>query len=324
VTTEDVIGVAPKIVGIVTHPQRHDAATIAGELERRLGDAGVEIRRWRDGDDVAAFNDGLDLAVSLGGDGTMLRTVDLVFASGAAVLGVHVGHLGYLTEAEPDDIDEVLGRLLDGDFHVTERMLLQIVVESSGSARGRWSALNEAVIEKLTPGGTVRLGVDINGTFFTTYAADGVIVATPTGSTAYSFSAGGPVVSPRARALVFTPVAAHMVFDRSIVVGGDEVVSVRVLERSGRVLMTVDGSPRAVLDPGDWVAVYQQAWDVRLLRMGGSDFFGRLKDRFALADSQAALSDGALPPVYRPAAPPPADLAGAFLPPVEPGPAAGA
>jgi NAD+ kinase len=283
VTSEDVMGVAPKVVGIVTHPQRHDAATIAAELERRLGEAGVEIRRWRDGDDVATFNEGLDLAVSLGGDGTMLRTVDLVFASGAAVLGVHVGHLGYLTEAEPDDTEEVLGRLLDGDFHVTERMVLQVVVESSGSAGGRWSALNEAVIEKLAPGGTVRLGVDINGTFFTTYAADGVIIATPTGSTAYSFSARGPIVSPRHRCLLLTPVSPHMLFDRSLVLDPEEELSFDV-RAPQRAALTIDGIKTGELDCGDRVRCTAGPRPARIVTFGPRDFHQILKAKFGLAD----------------------------------------
>ena len=130
--------------------------------------------------------------ISLGGDGTMLRAVDLAYEAGVPVLGVNVGQLGYLTEVEPDDLDAALDRLIAGDYEVAERMVLEMAVESAGPRAGRWFALNEAVLEKVHTGRLARLDVEINGTFFTTYAADGVIVATPTGSTAYSFSARGP------------------------------------------------------------------------------------------------------------------------------------
>ena len=209
---------------------------MAHELARRaaswLQERGVEVRIL-EGDaepaglaelavSEADFVAGLDLAISLGGDGTMLRTVDLAYETGAAVLGVNVGQLGYLTEVEPVDLDDALERLVDGDYEIDERMVLEVVVEAPGAAAGRWWALNEAVIEKEQPGRLVRFDVAINGAFFTTYAADGVIVATPTGSTAYSFSARGPIVSPRHRCLLLTPVSPHMLFDRALVLDPDE------------------------------------------------------------------------------------------------------
>ena len=151
-------------------------------------------------------------SLSLGGDGTMLRTVDLVYDAGVPVLGVNCGQLGYLAEVEPGELDDALERLRTGDYAVSERMVLAVTVESTGAAGGRWWALNEAVVEKPHPGRLVRLEVVINGASFTSYAADGVIVATPTGSTAYSFSAGGPIVSPRLRVPAADPgVAAHAV-----------------------------------------------------------------------------------------------------------------
>ena len=187
------------------------------ELERRgLAVTASSVPRCRRAADRAtdadAFTDGLDLVISLGGDGTMLRAVDLAYEAGVPVLGVNVGQMGYLTEVEPADFDDALERLLAGDFEVAERMVLEITVESAGAARGRWFALNEAVLEKVHTGRLVRLEVEINGTFFTTYAADGVIVATPTGSTAYSFSARGPIVSPRHRVpAAHAGLAAHAV-----------------------------------------------------------------------------------------------------------------
>ncbi|MBJ7513490.1 MAG: NAD(+)/NADH kinase, partial [Acidimicrobiia bacterium] len=136
---------------------------------------------------------------------------------------VNVGQLGYLAEVEPASIATALRRVVAGDYTVDERMMLSVEVEGS-TLSGSWRALNEAVLEKSQAGRIVRLDVSINGTFFTTYAADGVIVATPTGSTAYSFSARGPIVSPLHNCMVLTPVSPHMLFDRALVLDPSEEV----------------------------------------------------------------------------------------------------
>jgi NAD+ kinase len=202
-------------VGIVPHPQR--AAAYCERAARFLLDKGVDVRvPAPDADavglgelacDLEAFPAGLDFVLSLGGDGTMLRTVDLVASEGVPVLGVNLGQLGFLTEIEPAELEEALGRALAGECQISERMVLSVVVDSDGGVAGKWLALNEAVLEKCSSGHLVRLAVSINGKFFTTYAADGVIVATPTGSTAYNFSAQGPIVSPSHRCLILTPVS---------------------------------------------------------------------------------------------------------------------
>ena len=217
-------------VGLVVHQAR--AREVAERAVRLLEEAGVEIRVCRtDAEGIGLdryavdrdkFAAGLDFAVSLGGDGTMLRTVDLVAREDVPVLGVNVGQLGYLTEVESPHVETAVRRMLAGDYRISERMILQVVVTSDGAARGSRLALNEAVLEKVSSGHLVRLAVSINGKFFTTYAADGVIVATPTGSTAYNFSARGPIVSPQHRCLVLTPVSPHMLFDHSLVLGPDE------------------------------------------------------------------------------------------------------
>jgi NAD+ kinase len=271
------------VVGLVTHPNREDANRLADRIEKRLRAAGVDVRRWREGDALASFAGDLDVAVSLGGDGTMLRTVDLVYESGAAVLGVNVGHLGYLTEVEPDQVDRAVERLVSGDFTVTERMVLQLTVRSAGPAGGRWWALNEAVLEKVNPGRIIRVAVDINGAFFTTYAADGVIVATPTGSTAYSFSARGPIVSPRHRCLLLTPVSPHMLFDRSLVLDADEELAFAVMQPQPAAL-TIDGLEIGELACGDAVSCTAGPRPARIVTFGPRDFHQILKTKFGLAD----------------------------------------
>jgi NAD+ kinase len=153
------------------------------------------------------------------------------------------------------------------------------------------TAVNDIVFEKLARDRQASLGVFVDGTLFASYSADALIVASPTGSTAYNFAAGGPIISPRVRALVFTPVAAHMVFNRSLVVGAEEEISVRVLERSGQVVVSVDGQLRGVLNPGDWVGVIPAPRLARLVRLGPPDFYSRLRSRFGLSDAPAAVAD---------------------------------
>jgi NAD+ kinase len=194
-----------------------------------------------------------------------------------------VGHLGYLTEVEPDQVDQAIERILAGDFTVTERMVLQVVVRSDGPAGGRWWALNEAVLEKVKPGRIIRVGVDINGIYFTTYAADGVIVATPTGSTAYSFSARGPIVSPRHRCLLLTPVSPHMLFDRSLVLDADEELRFAVMQPQ-RAALTIDGLEIGELDCGDSVSCTGGPRPARIVTFGPRDFHQILKAKFGLAD----------------------------------------
>jgi len=229
------------------------------------------------------FAAGLDVVVSLGGDGTMLRTVDIVYGEGVPVLGVNVGEMGYLAEVEPAGLDEALERLLAGDYEVAERMVLQVDVKSAAPASGRWWALNEAVLEKVHSGRLARFEVLINGTFFTTYAADGVIVSTPTGSTAYSFSARGPIVSPRHRCILLTPVSPHMLFDRPLVLDAEEELAFVVAEERSAVL-TLDGRELGALESGDTVTCTAGPHPARIVTFGPRDFHQILKAKFGLAD----------------------------------------
>jgi NAD+ kinase len=282
-----------RAIGLVPHRERERAHELARASASWLTERGVDVRvpaadaaasgleRLAADDD--AFTSGLDLAISLGGDGTMLRTVDLVYESGAAVLGVNVGHMGYLTEVEPKDLDDSLVRLLSGDFEVEERMVLEVVLGSRGVAAGRRWALNEIVIEKTRDGRLARLDVDINGTPFTTYVADGVIIATPTGSTAYSFSARGPIVSPRHRCLLLTPVSPHMLFDRSLVLDADEELRFTVADGATVVVM-LDGRELGQLETGDTVTCTGGPKPARLVTFGPRDFHQILKAKFGLPD----------------------------------------
>jgi NAD+ kinase len=270
-------------VVLVSHPVRSEAAELARTMADWLAGQGHDVRLTATdaGDELAA---GADLAVSLGGDGTVLRTVDLVCSHDVPVLGVNVGQLGYLTEVERGDWRDALERFFVGRYHIEERMTLEIEVLTPGEEGGsRRVALNEAVLEKTISGHTVRLAMSINDSPFLTTAADGLIVSTPTGSTAYNFSARGPIVSPRLRGLVVTPVSPHTLFDRSLVLGDDEAVLLEVLEGRPAALV-VDGHSFGTLAPGDRVLCRAGKHDARFVTLDGRDFHQILKAKFSLAD----------------------------------------
>ena len=280
-------------VGLVPHRDRPVAQELAERAATWLVANGVEVRvpaslapacgLEKYATDPDEFASGLDLAISLGGDGTMLHAVQLIYPAPVPLLGVNVGILGYLSELEPEELEPWLPRLLAGDFEVSERMMLSVDVESSGGARGSWYALNEAVVEKLRAGHLIYLDVSINGSPFTGYAADGLIVATPTGSTAYAFSAGGPIMSPELRCILLTPISPHMLFGRSLVLAEREEVAF-VVSNGRNVALTIDGRELGELASGDEVRCRVAAEPLRLVSVGPRDFHRILKSKFSLPD----------------------------------------
>lgn len=273
-----------KRVGIVVHDQRVEAASLAARLAVGLRDGG-HLARIADADaDESTFADGLDLAVSLGGDGTILRTVGLLGSREAPILGVNFGQLGYLTAIEPDAAVGAIDRFFRGDFSIETRMLLEVAVSSADPALDgtSWLALNEATLERPVSQSTVRLAVDIDGAFFTTYAADGLIVATPTGSTAYAFSVRGPIIDATHRAVLLTPISPHMLFDRSLVLRPETVVRIEVSSRPAS--LSVDGRTIGTLVDRDAVLCRASDRSVRLVTFGPRNFHAVLKAKFGLND----------------------------------------
>ena len=280
---------------LVAHHERHDAAVTARAAADWLTAHGHAA--WMTRVDAAAVGleplgaddepGSADLALCIGGDGTMLRTVHLLRGAGVPVIGVNVGLLGYLTEVEPPTLPFALERWFAGPeaghWVLDERMMLDLTVVRDGEPVQTWTALNEGVVEKQESGHTVRLHVEIDGAPFTSYAADGLILSTPTGSTAYSLSARGPVLSPRSRAVLLTPVSPHMLFDRSLVLDPSELVEVEVLGHRA-VTLSVDGQPVTSLAEGDRVKVAPSAHVARFVRFGERRFHQILKAKFGLAD----------------------------------------
>ncbi len=273
-------------LGLIAHPDRLEAHELAARAVAWCSEHDVTTTLVEAGPEVdaapGALAGDLDAVLSFGGDGTMLRAVAVVTARGIPILGVNCGQMGYLTEIEPEALERVLARLHAGDFAISERTMLSVEVQSIGSAGGTWAALNEVVLEKPNAGRLVRFEVVINGAPFTSYAADGVIVATPTGSTAYSFSAGGPIVSPRLACFLMTPVSPHMLFDRTLVLADDEELVLHVTDRPA--ILTIDGRELGEVEAGTTIACTAAPDPARLITFAPRDFHQILKAKFGLAD----------------------------------------
>ena len=276
-------------IAFFVHADRPEALKLATELIARLDGDGHEIRLPPESaeavgrTDLAHLDDHigekLDLAVSLGGDGSMLRAVTAVADDGVPVLGVNYGSLGYLTGIKPEAASEAVEQFLAGDYIIEERIRLRCRIGDGNEV----SALNEAIVEKVDSGRTVNLAVHIDGEFFTSYAADGLIAATPTGSTAYSLSAGGPILAPTMNAVILTPVAPHTLFDRSLVLLPDSELVIEVLgDRPAAV--AVDGRSLGELGEGGSLIVSVSDQPARLVTLGQRGFHQALKSSFGLSD----------------------------------------
>jgi NAD+ kinase len=275
-------------IGFVVHKQREGAVALAHDTADWLTDQGHEAMILEAAMALEAeWAERLDLAVSLGGDGTMLRTVDLVSRFDVPVLGVNLGHLGYLTAVEPSGLRDALLLFLHGDYFVEPRLTLDVSVDDVTGNGDRSvvhrSALNDVVLQRTTAGHTMRTEVSVNGVPFLTFASDSLIIATPTGSTAYNLSARGPIVSPRARVQILTPVAPHMLFDRSLVLDADEAVSVVPIGEMAADVV-VDGWLATTLAPGQTLHCRRGEHDARLVTFGERNFHRILKTKFNLAD----------------------------------------
>jgi NAD+ kinase len=227
---------------------------------------------------------GTTVAVSMGGDGTFLRVVRLAWNGDVPVLGVNFGRVGYLPDLVPDQVRVALTRVFENQAVIEPRCALSVSIEdrSVGDADNSHLALNEVVLEKTVFGHTVRLATSIDGEDALTYSADGVLIATPTGSTAYNLSAGGPILSPNLRAMVVTPVAPHLSLDRSLVLTDTQSVSVRVVDDRAAALV-IDGQEVGRLEPGAVVTCRVAPRPVRVVRNDPQGFGAVLRIRL-LAD----------------------------------------
>lgn len=228
--------------------------------------------------------DGVELVVVLGGDGTILRAAELVHGTQIPVLGVNLGHVGFLAEAEREDIEETAARIAAKDYLVEERMTLDVVVsDSSGVELYRSFALNEAALEKSNRGKMIDVMIEVDGRGLSSFGCDGVVLATATGSTAHAFSAGGPVAWPDVEAIFLVPLSAHALFARPLVVGKRSTIAVQLAATSSASgVMWCDGRRMSEIPSGSRVEVRRGTRPVRLARISTAPFTDRLVRKFAL------------------------------------------
>lgn len=225
--------------------------------------------------------DDLELALVLGGDGTILRAAELLRGSRCPILGVNLGHVGFLAETEPHDLGFTVDRALAGTYSVEERMTLDVVASFRGEIIAEDFAVNEASVEKR--GRMLEVAIGVDGRPISSFGCDGMVLATPTGSTAYSFSAGGPVVWPEVQALLAVPLAAHALFSRTLVVGPTSVLTVEILQYSGGLgVLWCDGRRRTELPVGAVIEARRSELPLTLARIDEAVFTDRLVNKFHL------------------------------------------
>jgi NAD+ kinase len=277
------------VVGIVLHPERDSAAAVAAVLgwaERRgvqvLGVA-EEIGRLNcaaTAVEPAELASRSDLLVSLGGDGTMLRAMRLADRHRAAVLGVNLGKLGFLAEVDVPDLPEALSAIDAHEYSVEPRLAVDAVIGGQVD-----TAFNDVAVVRFPGQPSAFVAVWAAGHPFVRYAADAVVVATPTGSTAYSFSAGGPIVSPAVEALLVTPAAPHSAYNRGLVTSISDSLDLEVLPPSGRLAVEIDGHVAAHVGPGDRISLRPRPGAAHVVRLGHATFYERARRKLRLTDS---------------------------------------
>ncbi|MEW9532134.1 NAD(+)/NADH kinase [Microbispora sp. NPDC049125] len=277
-------------VGLVLHPQRDSKEAI---------DTIVEWARGRDGTvlglpeevgridcsavsvDAHALVSRADLLVSLGGDGTMLRTMRLISGRPTPVLGVNLGRLGFLAEIDVEELAPTLSAIDNHNYTVEPRMAVQAIDQDGHTV----TAFNDIALVRIPGDGLAAVAVSVHGHPFVRFAADAVIVATSTGSTAYSFSAGGPIVSPNVEGFLVVPAAAHSSFNRALVLSADEEVTLEVLPTSGELALEVDGAIGGRLKPGDRLTVTALRAAARVVRLGTTTFYERARRKLRVNGS---------------------------------------
>ena len=288
----------PRRVLLLAHPGRAEALEVALGVADRLTEAGIEVRlpagdlgetilarhpavAVHDGDDPAHD---VELVVVLGGDGTILRGAEVARGANVPVLGVNLGHVGFLAEAEREDIDATVDHIVGRAYDVEERMALDVVATHQGREIARSWALNKVTVEKASRERMLVLTVEIDGRPLSTWGCDGVVMATPTGSTAYAFSAGGPVVWPGVEAMLVVPISAHALFARPLVVAPTSDLAVDLVPGTeGHGVLWCDGRRAVDLPPGARIEVSRSAQPVRLARLSSSPFTDRLVAKFDLS-----------------------------------------
>lgn len=272
---------------------------VAARVVRRLASAGIRMRLFPDEwtevpkdlpsglepipvDFGAGAAKGVEVALVLGGDGTLLRAAELARPVAVPLLGVNLGHVGFLAEADPELLDEAVNAVIENDYHVEERMTVEAAVTANGGPVRRDWALNEAAVDKTSRTRILDVVLEVDGRPVTGFGCDGVLCATPTGSTAYAFSAGGPVVWPEVEALLLVPLTAHALFARPLVISPRSEVAVEVHPGGFPAVLVCDGRRTIPVPPGARVELTRGDIPVRLVRLRTQPFTDRLVRKFNL------------------------------------------
>ncbi len=292
---DDASGGTPRRVLFAVHTGRHDILQLARTAAARLARAGIAVRVLEDeaadldiatAEVVAAGEHaarGAEIVMVFGGDGTFLRAAELARYSDAALMGVNLGRVGFLAETEPEAVEETLTAIEKCEYSVEERLALEVdVCDAAGTVVGRTWALNEVSVEKAEQSRVLDVVLAIDGRPLTSFGCDGVLCATPTGSTAYAFSAGGPVVWPDVEALLMVPSNAHALFSRPLVTSPDSVLTVAVPADGNRARISADGRRTVEVPSGGRVDVHKAGHPVRIARVHATPFSDRLVAKFGL------------------------------------------
>lgn len=261
-----------KKIGILFHPEVESASSLAKELEALLSSKAEVWSASVLDKDVHSFVPGTDLLISLGGDGTVLRAAKLSITHQIPILGVNLGRLGFITELNPEELEEKLPLILSGEGWIDERMMLQTDYEGVS-----YHALNDVIISRGAIAQAVYIKTEINGEELTTFKGDGVLIATPTGSTAYALSAGGPIIYPQAKEILLQPILPHLSFPFPLLLPPDAVVRLEV--EIGQAILSIDGQQNVPLKRGGKVVVKRSPYTTKLLRLTPPSFFKSLKEK---------------------------------------------
>ncbi|MER2599890.1 MAG: NAD(+)/NADH kinase [Caldilineales bacterium] len=278
-------GTPPQTIGILHHPRKPESAPLAGLMAEFVQFNGCKAwldSAWDERGIIGRLHESpeLDMLITLGGDGTILRAARMGASAGIPILGVKMGRLGFLAEVEPDDWQAPLRRVLEGHYWLERRLMLKVSLHRNGNdipdgqRDAHFEALNEVVVSRGRLARLVRVSTWIDGDFLTTYAADGVIVATPTGSTGYALAAGGPILPPELRNIVVVPIAPHLSLDRALVLSEGEVVKLEVAA-DHQIILSVDGQFDVEVQNGDTIEVTASNDSANFVRVRRPAYFYR-------------------------------------------------
>jgi len=279
----------PKTVGVAVHAGKSQSRDRLFELLALLDESEIDVLLEQEAATLTAkphagcalkdIGKAADLIIVLGGDGTILRVARELEGSAVPLLGVNLGNLGFLTSIRGDKLTSAVREILRGEYQVSERLALQATLLRAGKRKEAHRALNDVVVSRGAFSRIVRLRLSVDGELLTEYVCDGMIFATATGSTAYSLSAGGPIMVPTARALIITPICPHALSNRSVIAGENSVVHCQVMDAAGELLLTVDGQVQLRMEVGDEVEVRQSSRTIQLVTPKNHSYFEVLRKK---------------------------------------------